>query len=103
MEDSGKVRMWCNSILGGLAFLKIKDPIIIFYGYNSKNLWLNTSIVLFEVFNDSKKGKPEDKLRLFIMYLLSVENISQEDFIEYKNALIVVGCTIECLDYLRNV
>jgi len=35
------------------------------------------------------------------MYLLSVENISQEDFIEYKNALIVVGCTIECLDYLR--
>jgi hypothetical protein len=64
---------------------------------------LNTSIVLFEVFNDSKKGKPEDKLRLFIMYLLSVENISQEDFIEYKNALIVVGCTIECLDYLRNV
>jgi hypothetical protein len=35
MEDSGKVRMWCNSILGGLAFLKIKDPIIIFYGYKS--------------------------------------------------------------------
>jgi hypothetical protein len=65
--------------------------------------YINCLIWLDKVFNDSKKGKPEDKLRLFIMYLLSVENISQEDFIEYKNALIVVGCTIECLDYLRNV
>jgi len=58
---------------------------------------------LLEVFNDPEKGKPEDKLRLFIMYLLSVENITQEDFIEYKNALIDAGCTVECLDYLRKI
>jgi len=35
------------------------------------------------------------------MYMLSVENITQEDFVEYKNALIDAGCTVECLDYLR--
>ena len=56
---------------------------------------------ILEVINDPEKGKPEDKLRLFIMYLLSVENITQEDFVEYKNALIDAGCKVECLDYLR--
>jgi len=58
---------------------------------------------LLEVINDPEKGKPEDKLRLFIMYMLSVENITQEDFVEYKNALIDAGCTVECLDYLRKI
>jgi len=58
---------------------------------------------LLEVINNPEKGKPEDKLRLLIMYILSVENITQEDFLEYKNALIDAGCTVECLDYLRKI
>jgi len=57
---------------------------------------------ILEVINNPEKGKPEDKLRLFIMYLLSVENITQEDFVEYKNALIDAGCKVECLDYIIN-
>ena len=63
--------------------------------------YLQNKPQLLEVINDPEKGKPEDKLRLFIMYMLSVENINQEDFVEYKNALIDAGCTVECLDYLR--
>lgn len=73
-----------------------------FFSMEETILKLNKTTLL-ETINDKEKGDPEDKLRLFIIYMLSMENISKEDFNEYKNALIDNGCTVECLDYLRKI
>ena len=45
--------------------------------------------------------KPFDKLRAFIIYFLSVENITKEDMIEYEAALQQADVDTSALNYVR--
>ncbi len=45
--------------------------------------------------------KPLDKLRAFIIYFLSVENITKEDMIEYEAALQQADVDTSALNYVR--
>ncbi|KTW28144.1 hypothetical protein T552_02003 [Pneumocystis carinii B80] len=57
---------------------------------------------ILEIINDPQK-KPEDKLRIFIIYYLSVENISNVDMFEYDDALKKAKCDLRPLNYIKKV
>ncbi|EMR09704.1 hypothetical protein PNEG_01891 [Pneumocystis murina B123] len=57
---------------------------------------------ILEIINDPQK-KAEDKLRIFIIYYLSVENISKVDMFEYEDALKKVNCDLKPLSYIKKV
>lgn len=47
--------------------------------------------------------KPEDKMRLFLIYYLSVEEIKKLDMQEYENALTEAGCDLSALTAVKKV
>ncbi|GBC02458.1 hypothetical protein RclHR1_04640001 [Rhizophagus clarus] len=61
----------------------------------------NKSAVL-EAIRDPEK-KPEDKLRFFIIYYLSAEEVLKEDMNEYEDALRSAGCDLGALNYVKKV
>ncbi|KAI8799877.1 Sec1-like protein [Cladochytrium replicatum] len=61
-----------------------------------------TKATLLEAIKDPKK-LPEDKLRLFLIYYLSIEEIPREDMIEYERALANAGCELNALTYVKQV
>ena len=51
---------------------------------------------------DEEKKDPEDKMRLFLIYYLSItEEISQEDMASYEKALETAGCDLAPLTYIK--
>lgn len=62
---------------------------------------LNKTTIM-ETIRDPKKAA-EDKLRLFIIYYLSVDTISKEDLAEYTAALSEAGCRTEAINYVKQV
>ncbi|CAJ0637383.1 1661_t:CDS:2 [Entrophospora sp. SA101] len=62
----------------------------------------NKSSVL-EAIKDPEKKSPEDKLRFFIIYYLSVDEVTKEDMIEYEEALSAAGCNMAALNYVKKV
>ncbi|CAJ0754891.1 9226_t:CDS:2 [Entrophospora sp. SA101] len=60
----------------------------------------NKSSVL-EAIKDPEKKSPEDKLRFFIIYYLSVDEVTKEDMIEYEEALSAAGCNMAALNYVK--
>ncbi|KAI8919611.1 Sec1-like protein [Entophlyctis helioformis] len=62
---------------------------------------LNKSSLL-EAIRDDKKS-PEDKMRLFIIYYLSVDDISKEDLAEYEAALSHAGCNTAPISHVKQV
>lgn len=61
-----------------------------------------TKSSILEIINDPQK-KAEDKLRIFIIYYLSVENISKVDMFEYEDALKKANCDLKPLSYIKKV
>ena len=58
---------------------------------------------ILEVIRDPKKGSSEDKLRLFMVYYLSLESeMSKADMKEFEDALIEAGCQIAALKYVKS-
>ena len=53
--------------------------------------------------NDSEKGVAEDKLRLFLLYYLSVDDVPAADMNDFEAALRRAGCEIAALTYLRRI
>eukprot|EP01134_Creolimax_fragrantissima_P003118 CFRG3118T1 len=49
------------------------------------------------------KGTPNDKLRLYLIYFLTTENISSAEEKECEAALSVQGADLSCLQYLRQM
>ncbi|RUS30570.1 Sec1-like protein [Jimgerdemannia flammicorona] len=61
-------------------------------------------ITILEAINDPEKRNAEDKLRIFIIYyLLTTEDISKDDLLDYEKALSNAGCDLAPLKYVKNV
>ncbi|KAK4453744.1 Sec1-like protein [Podospora aff. communis PSN243] len=63
-----------------------------------------TKAQMLELIKTGDKGKPADKLRLFIIWFLSTEqDVSRPEWVQFEEALIAVGCDTTCLPYIRQV
>ncbi|KAG0312211.1 Vesicle trafficking between the ER and Golgi [Dissophora globulifera] len=63
-----------------------------------------TKANILEAINDPEKKVPEDKMRLFLIYYLSVqEDISNEVMQEYEDALVKAGCDLAPLRYVKGI
>src|SRR5690606_38862623 len=61
-----------------------------------------TKAQLLEVINDPERKDPVDKLRLFIIWYLSIDgDINKADMAEYEQALTAAGCDIAALKYIK--
>lgn len=56
---------------------------------------------LIEVLKDSEFGKPEDKMRLFIIYYICTPNIPENEYVKFKGVLSELGCDLSALPYLE--
>lgn len=58
--------------------------------------------MLLEMINDPEKKEPTDKLRLFLIYYLTItEEIPKDDMEDYEKALAAAGCTLDALNYIK--
>jgi hypothetical protein len=58
--------------------------------------------MLLEMINDPEKKDPTDKLRLFLIYYLTItEEIPKDDMADYEKALSAAGCQLEALNYIK--
>ncbi|KAF9201583.1 Vesicle trafficking between the ER and Golgi [Haplosporangium sp. Z 27] len=63
-----------------------------------------TKANILEAINDPEKKVPEDKMRLFLIYYLSIqEDISNEVMQEYEDALVKAGCDLAPLRYVKGI
>ncbi|CAI2183397.1 2989_t:CDS:2 [Funneliformis geosporum] len=60
-------------------------------------------VAVLEAIRDPEKKSPEDKLRFFIIYYLSVEEVPKEDMAEYEDALRSADCNLDALNYVKKV
>jgi len=61
-----------------------------------------TKAQMLELIKTGNKGKPADKLRLFIIWFLSTEqDVSRQEWAQFEEALTAQGCDKTCLSYIR--
>lgn len=61
-----------------------------------------TKTQMLELIKTGDKGKPTDKLRLFIIWFLSTEqDVSRQEWAQFDEALSAAGCDTACLSYIR--
>ena len=60
-----------------------------------------TKAQVLEIISDPKKGKPEDKLRLFLVYLLSVEQLTKGEIEEFRESLTKAGCDLRAIKFVE--
>ncbi|KAI9260722.1 Sec1-like protein [Phascolomyces articulosus] len=83
---------------------KIKDRQLDTFFQIEENITRQNKNLLLEVIRDNEKKDPEDKMRLFLIYYLSItEEISQEDMASYEKALEAAGCDLAPLSYIKRV
>ncbi|KAI9494686.1 Sec1-like protein [Zychaea mexicana] len=83
---------------------KIKDRQLDTFFQIEENITRQNKSILLEVISDQEKKDPEDKMRLFLIYYLSItEEISQEDMAGYEKALEAAGCDLAPLNYIKRV
>ncbi|KAI7853569.1 Sec1-like protein [Circinella umbellata] len=83
---------------------KIKDRQLDTFFQIEENITRQNKNLLLEVIRDEEKKDPEDKMRLFLIYYLSItEEISQEDMGSYEKALEAAGCDLAPLIYIKRV
>ncbi|KAI8900670.1 Sec1-like protein [Globomyces pollinis-pini] len=61
-----------------------------------------TPNAILELISDQQKNI-EDKLRLFLIYFLSVENVSKEDVTKIQNAFAELGCDVGAIEHVKHV
>ncbi|KAI8616303.1 Sec1-like protein [Chytriomyces sp. MP71] len=59
-------------------------------------------VTVLETLKDTEK-KPMDKLRFFLVFYLSHDEISKEDMVAYEEALVAAGASLGPLNYLKGV
>ncbi|KAI7826074.1 Sec1-like protein [Gamsiella multidivaricata] len=63
-----------------------------------------TKANILEAINDPEKKVPEDKMRLFLIYYLSIqEDIPSDVMQEYEDALVKAGCDLAPLRYVKGI
>ena len=67
-----------------------------------QNVMKQTKPQMLELIKTGDKGKPTDKLRLFIIWFLSTEqDVSRPEWTQFEEALTVAGCDVTSLSYIR--
>uniref|UniRef100_A0A8C5CYW3 Sec1 family domain-containing protein 1 n=1 Tax=Gadus morhua TaxID=8049 RepID=A0A8C5CYW3_GADMO len=57
---------------------------------------------LLDVISDPDAGTPEDKMRLFLIYYITAQQVpSESDLEQYKKALLDAGCDLSPLNYIK--
>ncbi|KAJ1650415.1 Vesicle trafficking between the ER and Golgi [Dispira simplex] len=56
---------------------------------------------LLETILDPSKTTPEDKLRLFLIYYLTVADLSDQDYHQFEEALGAAGCNLASLRFIK--
>ena len=78
----------------------IKDRQLDYWFQLEENITRQSKSQILEAINDPER-KPIDKLRGFIIFFLSVENVSKEDMAEYESALAKAGVDLAPLNYVK--
>jgi len=60
-----------------------------------------TPATVLAILNDPSKGTPDDKLRLFLVYLLSTQEIPAADLAAMETALQAAGCNLAAVDFAK--
>ncbi|KAK3944069.1 Sec1-like protein [Diplogelasinospora grovesii] len=69
-----------------------------------ENVEKQTKAQMLELIKAGDKGKPADKLRLFIIWFLSTEqDVSRAEWKQFEEALAAAECDVTCLAYIRQV
>ncbi|KAJ1827345.1 Vesicle trafficking between the ER and Golgi [Coemansia sp. RSA 2599] len=58
---------------------------------------------IIEAINDPEKANPQDKMRLYVLYMLANENLKQADRDECEAALQAAGCDMASLEYINKL
>jgi len=56
---------------------------------------------IMEIINDPENGGPDDKLRLFLIYYLCTNTVTDAEFDQYSATLQAAGCSLSALTYLK--
>lgn len=56
---------------------------------------------LMDIISDPDLGNPEDKMRLFIIYYICSQSITEAEFNKYSAALEAAGCDLRPLSYIK--
>jgi sec1 family domain-containing protein 1 len=78
----------------------IKDRQLDYWFQLEENVARQSKPQILEAINDSER-KPIDKLRMFLIFFLSVDNVSKEDMTEYEAALLKAGVDLSALTYVK--
>ena len=78
----------------------IKDRQLDYWFQLEENIARQSKAQILEAINDPER-KPMDKLRTFIIFFLSVDNVSKDDMAEYESALTKAGVNLSALDYVK--
>ncbi|KAJ2743044.1 Vesicle trafficking between the ER and Golgi [Coemansia sp. BCRC 34301] len=62
-----------------------------------------TKATIVEAINDPEKTSPQDKLRLFVLFMLANEGLRQSDIDECEAALRAAGCDMAPLEYIHKL
>ncbi|KAJ2454678.1 Vesicle trafficking between the ER and Golgi [Coemansia sp. RSA 2424] len=62
-----------------------------------------TKATIVEAINDPEKTNPQDKLRLFVLFMLANEGLRQSDIDECEAALRAAGCDMAPLEYIHKL
>ncbi|SAM03181.1 hypothetical protein [Absidia glauca] len=82
----------------------IKDRQLDTFFQIEENVTRQGKSLLLETIGDPEKKHPEDKMRLFLIYYLSIaEEVTPEDMAAYKKALEAAGCDMAPLKYIEKV
>jgi sec1 family domain-containing protein 1 len=78
----------------------IKDRQLDYWFQLEENIGRQSKSQILDAINDPERN-PEDKLRAFIIFFLSIDNISKEDMAEYEAALTAAGADLSSLHYIK--
>ena len=78
----------------------IKDRQLDYWFQLEENIARQSKPQILEAINDPER-KPMDKLRTFIIFFLSADNVSKDDIAEYESALTKAGVNLSALDYVK--
>ncbi|KAJ2481351.1 Vesicle trafficking between the ER and Golgi [Coemansia sp. RSA 2320] len=62
-----------------------------------------TKATIIEAISDPEKTNPQDKLRLFVLFMLANEGLRQSDIDECEAALRAAGCDMAPLEYIHKL
>src|SRR5271168_3095411 len=78
----------------------VKDRQLDYWSQLEENIGRQNKAQILEAINDPER-KAGDKLRTFIIFFLSVENVTKEDMMEYEAALLKAGISLSALNYVK--